>query len=91
MGVTNRSNVRNPKKVLAIDSVKDIWNETADENTGSNGSGRKEDELIVPFQSKLWGVRMAIQRGYDALYAVQVCLYLLFIDINNYVTSMYII
>jgi len=65
LGVTNRSNVRNPKKQLAINSVKDIWGETEE---GEEGQGHGNSN---PFNSKLWTVRVTIQKAYDAFYAVQ--------------------
>jgi hypothetical protein len=61
LGVTNRSNVRNPKKQLALNSVKDIWGDVEGEGSASG----------APFNSKLWSVRMTIQKAYDAFYAVQ--------------------
>lgn len=65
LGVTHRSDVRNPKKQLAITSVKDIWGEDGEAHGGQvQGNGN-------PFNSKLWMVRVTIQKAYDAFYAVQ--------------------
>ena len=48
---------------------------TAGNSTSTGVASGSNDEVTNPFQSKLWGIRLAIQRGYDALYAVQVIIY----------------
>lgn len=63
-----RSDVRKPKKLLALDSVKDIWNTTddIDDNT------LNPNVISIPFNNKYWNIRITIQKSYDAFYAVQV-------------------
>lgn len=39
---------------------------------GAEGSGGIAGEYKTPFTSRLWTIRAAVQRGFDALYTVQV-------------------
>jgi hypothetical protein len=62
LGHLQRSDVSRPKEQLSIPSWQDL-----DDADGENGEGM----LRVPFASRLWNMRQAVQRGYQALYTVQ--------------------
>ena len=82
MGVSTRANIRNPKKQLALDSIKDIWDTPTDSDVNVNDdlgkdvvredSGTSTGTRLCPFNSKLWNTRVSIQSAYEALYTVEV-------------------
>lgn len=68
LGHNVKSNVARPREVLSMPSLSELMSE---ENSNDNGISR------VPYSSRLWNMRQAVQKGYEALYTVQELQYLL--------------
>ncbi len=60
LGHTQKSDINRPKEILSVPTLRDIENKMED-----------EDSIKLPFTSRLWSMRQAVQSGYDALYTVQ--------------------
>eukprot|EP01038_Epipyxis_sp_PR26KG_P005711 gene5711-7883_t len=63
LGHLEKSNVSKPRSQLALPSFADLEFDLDNED--------ENIDLKNPFSSRLWTVRQAVQRGYEALYTVQ--------------------
>lgn len=66
LGHNVKSDFSKPKEVLSVPTLSEIFNPD-DENATENGGIAR-----IPYSSRLWNMRQAVQRGYEALYTVQV-------------------
>lgn len=60
LGHTQKSDINRPKEILSVPTLRDIENKAED-----------DESIKIPFTSRLWSMRQAVQSGYDALYTVQ--------------------
>ena len=60
LGHTQKSDINRPKEILSVPTLRDMENKMED-----------DDSIKIPFTSRLWSMRQAVQSGYDALYTVQ--------------------
>lgn len=76
LGLIVKSDIFKPREMISMSALKSA-------PAGAGASDGDEDDYgdsvtmtttaaKVPFQSKLWGVRAAVQRGFEALFTVQV-------------------
>ena len=79
LGHLQRSDFRKPRAVLSIPSAAsayDLDDEEGEEEEGEDNEGYDDptssmDAFRLPFATRLWGMRLAVQRGHEALYTVQ--------------------
>lgn len=64
LGHTQKANFHKPREIL---SVTRMWDSAGDADDTANAGGN-----FHQFSSRVWTMRQAIQRGYEALYTVQV-------------------
>jgi hypothetical protein len=62
LGHRVRAEVNRPRELLSMPNLSEI-----DFDLNDDGM-----EFKAPFTSRLWATRLAVQRGYEALYTVQV-------------------
>ena len=67
LGHQVRTDFSKPREVLSMPTLSEL--DLAGDLYDENGDGI---EYKTPFTSRLWTIRAAVQRGFDALYTVQV-------------------
>lgn len=88
LGHMVRSQVHKPKEQLSVpsfselSSMEDTAEDSGEDHEGNDGEtaeggarrGKPRSGSVVkmPYNSRLWSMRQAVQRGYEALYTVQV-------------------
>jgi hypothetical protein len=75
LGHLERSDFRKPRAVLSIPSAAydlddEEGGEEEEENEGYDDTSSM-NAFRLPFATRLWGMRLAVQRGHEALYTVQ--------------------
>ena len=68
LGHTSKTDFTRPREVLSVPTLSEMYNSIAD-NDDNLG------DMHVPYSTRLWSMRQAVQRGYEALYTVQVRIY----------------
>ena len=76
LGHLQRSDFSKPRAQLSIPSAHDMEDEEEEEEEGEEqgdvgGGAGSERGFRVPVATRLWGMRLAVQRGHEALYTVQ--------------------
>jgi len=74
LGHLERSDASRPRPQLSVPSIHDIDPDDADLDSEGDGDGDGDvgaSSFRIPFATRLWGMRVAVQRGYEALYTVQ--------------------
>lgn len=69
LGHVVRSDIHKPRELLALPKFDELDSDDGEDD---------QNELKSPFSSKLWSIRVAVQRGYEALFTVQVLILFLF-------------
>jgi hypothetical protein len=67
LGHNTKADFTRPKEVLSVPTLNDVFNN--DDDVDGN--------VRAPYATRLWNMRQAVQRGYNALYTVQELQYLL--------------
>lgn len=68
LGHCVRADITKPKELLSIPSIHDMEFDYDDDDDVDNNEGI---EYKTPFSSRLWNIRVAVQRGFLSLYTVQ--------------------
>ena len=66
LGHMQRSDISRPRELLSVPN----WQDLADQD-GGDLDGGDGGAFRMPFVSRLWNMRQAVQRGYEALYSLQ--------------------
>ena len=84
LGNITKSQLGKPREVIVMPGLNEILHSIASESSKPDGSGEaktkassEESSFKVPYTSILWTMRVAVQKGYEALYTVQELHYLL--------------
>jgi len=73
LGHQVRSDIHRPREQLRMPSAQELDQYNASDAAAEDGEGLDGNigEIKNPFSSRLWTMRQAVQRGYEALYTVQ--------------------
>eukprot|EP01035_Chromulina_nebulosa_P017710 gene17710-23302_t len=75
LGHVVKSDISRPKEMLNVPSINDIYNNQFLDSLNDNDN--MDSSIKQPYSSRLWNMRLAVQKGYEALYTVQELQYLL--------------
>lgn len=70
LGHQVRTDFSKPREVLSMPTLSEL--DLAGDMDDETGEGGGNSEYKPPFTSRLWTIRAAVQRGFHALYTVQV-------------------
>lgn len=65
LGHMERSDISRPRQLLSVPNWQDVADQQDNDLDGADAAFR------MPFVSRLWNMRQAVQRGYEALYTLQ--------------------
>jgi len=68
LGHMQRSDINRPRELLSVPNWQDLADQEAGDLDGGDGGG---GAFRMPFVRRLWNMRQAVQRGYEALYSLQ--------------------
>jgi len=71
LGHQVRSDIHRPREQLRMPSLQELDQYNSAEAADQDGDIEDFSEMKNPFSSRLWTMRQAVQRGYEALYTVQ--------------------
>jgi len=81
LGHVVKSDISRPKEMLNVPSINDIYNNQFLDSLNDNEN--MDSSIKQPYSSRLWNMRLAVQKGYEALYTVQELQYLLHTPVHS--------